>query len=60
MIFCRVILLRIYLSAVDPQGAACCSGDGDEILKFCPSFHIVHLISQVHGGGGGGGGGVIR
>eukprot|EP00105_Crassostrea_gigas_P004229 XP_011417374.1 PREDICTED: putative N(4)-(beta-N-acetylglucosaminyl)-L-asparaginase GE19290 [Crassostrea gigas] len=30
----------------NPQGAACCSGDGDEILKFCPSFHIVHLISQ--------------
>ncbi|XP_062573431.1 N(4)-(Beta-N-acetylglucosaminyl)-L-asparaginase-like [Saccostrea cucullata] len=28
------------------HGAACCSGDGDEILKFCPSFHIVHLISQ--------------
>ncbi|XP_048738230.1 N(4)-(Beta-N-acetylglucosaminyl)-L-asparaginase-like [Ostrea edulis] len=28
------------------HGGACCSGDGDEILKFCPSFHIVHLISQ--------------
>ncbi|XP_061167406.1 N(4)-(Beta-N-acetylglucosaminyl)-L-asparaginase-like [Saccostrea echinata] len=28
------------------HGAACCSGDGDEILKFCASFHIVHLISQ--------------
>nr|XP_022332168.1 N(4)-(Beta-N-acetylglucosaminyl)-L-asparaginase-like isoform X1 [Crassostrea virginica] len=27
-------------------GAACCSGDGDQILKFCPAFHIVHLISQ--------------
>ena len=33
--------------AVDSYGAACCSGDGDQILKFCPAFHIVHLISQV-------------
>nr|XP_022332169.1 N(4)-(Beta-N-acetylglucosaminyl)-L-asparaginase-like isoform X2 [Crassostrea virginica] len=32
--------------AVDSYGAACCSGDGDQILKFCPAFHIVHLISQ--------------
>lgn len=55
MMFCRCILLWIYWSTVDPQGAACCSGDGDEILKFCPSFHIVHLISQVHGGRVGGG-----
>ncbi|KAK3097734.1 hypothetical protein FSP39_012586 [Pinctada imbricata] len=27
-------------------GAACCSGDGDEILKFCPAFHAVHLMSS--------------
>ncbi|KAK7483990.1 hypothetical protein BaRGS_00024725 [Batillaria attramentaria] len=27
-------------------GAACCSGDGDQIMKFCPSFHIVELMRQ--------------
>lgn len=27
-------------------GAACCSGDGDEILKFCPSYKVVDLLKQ--------------
>ena len=30
-------------------GAACCSGDGDFILKFCPAFHVVQLLKQVGG-----------
>lgn len=28
------------------SGAACCSGDGDFILKFCPAFHVVQLLKQ--------------
>ncbi|RUS91911.1 hypothetical protein EGW08_000313, partial [Elysia chlorotica] len=27
-------------------GAACCSGDGDEILKHCPSYRVVGYIRQ--------------
>ncbi|VDI25166.1 N4-(beta-N-acetylglucosaminyl)-L-asparaginase [Mytilus galloprovincialis] len=27
-------------------GAACCSGDGDFILKFCPAFQVVQLLKQ--------------
>ncbi|KAK3793108.1 hypothetical protein RRG08_026129 [Elysia crispata] len=27
-------------------GAACCSGDGDEILKHCPSYRVVGYIKQ--------------
>lgn len=27
-------------------GAACCSGDGDEILKHCPSYRAVAYIKQ--------------
>ncbi|KAL3867134.1 hypothetical protein ACJMK2_044359 [Sinanodonta woodiana] len=27
-------------------GASCCTGDGDEILKFCPSFLAVHYMKQ--------------
>ncbi|XP_071096290.1 N(4)-(beta-N-acetylglucosaminyl)-L-asparaginase-like [Haliotis cracherodii] len=34
------------LYADNEGGAACCSGDGDEILKYCPSFHTVCLMKQ--------------
>lgn len=27
-------------------GAACATGDGDEIMKFCPCFHAVQLMKQ--------------
>ncbi|KAL5004199.1 hypothetical protein ScPMuIL_017655 [Solemya velum] len=34
------------LYADSTVGAACCSGDGDHILKFCPSYQVVSLIRQ--------------
>ncbi|XP_067667284.1 N(4)-(beta-N-acetylglucosaminyl)-L-asparaginase-like [Haliotis asinina] len=34
------------LYADNQGGAACCSGDGDQILKYCPSFHTVYLMKQ--------------
>ncbi|XP_060071155.1 N(4)-(Beta-N-acetylglucosaminyl)-L-asparaginase-like [Ylistrum balloti] len=27
-------------------GAACCSGDGDQIMMFCPSFRVVQLMKE--------------
>lgn len=27
-------------------GAACATGDGDDIMKFCPCFHAVQLMKQ--------------
>ncbi|KAK0055291.1 N(4)-(Beta-N-acetylglucosaminyl)-L-asparaginase, partial [Biomphalaria pfeifferi] len=27
-------------------GAACCSGDGDKILRFCPAYKVVDLLKQ--------------
>ncbi|OWF35266.1 uncharacterized protein LOC110443165 [Mizuhopecten yessoensis] len=31
----------------DPEvGAACCSGDGDQIMLFCPGFRVVHLMKE--------------
>ncbi|BFZ01667.1 hypothetical protein BsWGS_04706 [Bradybaena similaris] len=34
------------LYADSEAGAACCSGDGDEILKYCPSYKVVALLKQ--------------
>ncbi|GFS07674.1 N(4)-(Beta-N-acetylglucosaminyl)-L-asparaginase-like [Elysia marginata] len=34
------------LYADNEIGAACCSGDGDEILKHCPSYRVVSYIRQ--------------
>ncbi|XP_050402340.1 N(4)-(Beta-N-acetylglucosaminyl)-L-asparaginase isoform X2 [Patella vulgata] len=28
------------------SGAACCSGDGDVIMKHCPAFRVVHYMKQ--------------
>ena len=41
------VCLFVCLFADDRVGAACCTGDGDEILKFCPSFKVVQFIEQV-------------
>uniref|UniRef100_A0A0B7B0A7 Uncharacterized protein n=1 Tax=Arion vulgaris TaxID=1028688 RepID=A0A0B7B0A7_9EUPU len=35
------------LYADSEAGAACCSGEGDEILKYCPSYKVVDLLKQV-------------
>lgn len=34
------------LYADNLAGAACCTGDGDKILRFCPSFHVIQLMKQ--------------
>ncbi|KAJ8304292.1 hypothetical protein KUTeg_017875 [Tegillarca granosa] len=34
------------LYADNKIGGACCTGDGDEILKYCPCFHAVQLMKQ--------------
>ncbi|CAG5132706.1 unnamed protein product [Candidula unifasciata] len=34
------------LYADSQAGAACCSGDGDEILRYCPSYKVVDLLKQ--------------
>ena len=28
------------------SGAACCTGDGDTLLRFCPSFLAVEMMHQ--------------
>ncbi|XP_013410524.1 uncharacterized protein LOC106173810 isoform X2 [Lingula anatina] len=30
----------------DKAGAACATGDGDKMMRFCPSFHVVQLMKQ--------------
>ena len=30
------------------SGAACCTGDGDTLLRFCPSFLCVEMMHQGH------------
>lgn len=32
--------------ADNQAGAACATGDGDQILRFCPSHHVVLLMGQ--------------
>ncbi|XP_013410516.1 uncharacterized protein LOC106173810 isoform X1 [Lingula anatina] len=34
------------LYADDKAGAACATGDGDKMMRFCPSFHVVQLMKQ--------------
>ncbi|XP_025076871.1 uncharacterized protein LOC112553697 [Pomacea canaliculata] len=34
------------LYADNEVGAVCCSGDGDQIMKFCPSFHVLQFLKQ--------------
>ncbi|XP_033749528.1 N(4)-(Beta-N-acetylglucosaminyl)-L-asparaginase-like [Pecten maximus] len=34
------------LYADGEAGAACCSGDGDQILMYCPSFRVVLLMKE--------------
>ena len=37
-----------FLTYIDNKGgAACCSGDGDELLKYCPSHSVVTFMKQV-------------
>lgn len=33
-----------FVFADNTSGAACCTGEGDEILKYCPAFHICSLM----------------
>ncbi|KAM3838266.1 N(4)-(Beta-N-acetylglucosaminyl)-L-asparaginase [Diretmus argenteus] len=35
------------LYAENMVGAAAATGDGDKIMCYCPSFHVVHLMKQV-------------
>ena len=35
------------MSCVDNDvGAACATGDGDDILKYCPCYRVVQLMSS--------------
>ncbi|KAK7116732.1 hypothetical protein V1264_002362 [Littorina saxatilis] len=34
------------LFADNEVGAVCCSGEGDQIMKFCPSFMVLELMRQ--------------
>ena len=37
----------IFLDILDNRsGAACCTGDGDILLRFCPSFLVVEMMHQ--------------
>ena len=36
-----------FLLADNEVGAVCCSGDGDQIMKFCPSFMVMEFMRQV-------------
>ena len=45
----RPIIQFVCLVSDVSGGAACCSGDGDFILKFCPAFQVVQLLKQVGG-----------
>lgn len=36
------------LYADDETGAAAATGDGDKIMRFCPSYHAVQLMKKGH------------
>lgn len=36
------------LYADDEIGAAAATGDGDNMMRFCPAFHVVQLMKQGH------------
>ncbi len=39
--------LKIFIHVSDSKiGAACCTGDGDQILRYCPSIQVVNLMHQ--------------
>lgn len=53
LIYSQLVLTFHFLNVINCfnfsdnlAGAACATGDGDEIMKFCPCFHVVQLMKQ--------------
>jgi len=50
---CAIQLHGLYLLPLldtdNEVGAACATGDGDEILKYCPCYRVVQLMSSYPG-----------
>jgi hypothetical protein len=47
MLMTTVLLLGIsYAALTDPGGSCAATGDGDKILRFCPSLRVVERMSQ--------------
>jgi len=41
------VLVTVVLLTIDSDvGAACATGDGDEIMKHCPCYRVVQLMSS--------------